>query len=60
MDPIDWIERIPFVETHDYVHKIMESLQLYRAKFGTQDAKLRLIHDLNRGRTRQFTQSGAN
>jgi soluble lytic murein transglycosylase len=60
MDPIDWIERIPFVETHDYVHKIMGSLQLYRAKFGTQNTKLRLIHDLNRGRTQQFTQSGAN
>jgi soluble lytic murein transglycosylase len=60
MDPIDWIERIPFVETHDYVHKIMESLQLYRMKTGAQKAKLQLIHDLNRGRTQSFMQSRAN
>lgn len=33
-DPIDWIERIPFDETRDYVQKVMENLQLYRSRTG--------------------------
>ncbi len=32
VDPIDWIERIPFTETREYVHKIMESAQVYRTR----------------------------
>ena len=32
VDPIDWIERIPFNETRDYVHKILESAQIYRSR----------------------------
>ncbi len=34
VDPIDWIERIPFDETRDYVEKVMENLQLYRSRIG--------------------------
>jgi soluble lytic murein transglycosylase len=33
-DPVDWIERIPFDETRDYVQKVMENLQLYRSRTG--------------------------
>ncbi len=50
MDPIDWIERIPFTETRDYVHKIMESLQLYRAKFERAGVRKHLAYDVGRGR----------
>jgi soluble lytic murein transglycosylase len=32
VDVIDWIERIPFSETRHYVQKIMENLQVYRAR----------------------------
>ncbi len=33
-DPVDWVERIPFDETRDYVQKVMENLQLYRSRTG--------------------------
>ncbi|MCI4680106.1 lytic transglycosylase domain-containing protein [Rhodoblastus acidophilus] len=32
VDPIDWIERIPFTETRYYVEKIIENLHIYRAR----------------------------
>ena len=49
-DPIDWIERIPFTETREYVKKIMETLQLYRSRFAGGEKALQLVQDLNRGR----------
>jgi soluble lytic murein transglycosylase len=53
VDPIDWIERIPFNETHDYVHKILESAQIYRSRLQGDKAPLRLAEDLYRGRKDQ-------
>lgn len=50
VDPIDWIERIPFTETRRYVIKIMETLQLYRSRLSGPDKALHLVQDLNRGR----------
>ncbi len=50
VDPIDWIERIPFTETRRYVIKIMETLQLYRSRLAGPDQALHLVQDLNRGR----------
>jgi soluble lytic murein transglycosylase len=49
-DPIDWIERIPFTETREYVKKIMETLQLYRSRLAGGEKALQLVQDLNRGR----------
>jgi soluble lytic murein transglycosylase len=34
VDPIDWVERIPFAETRNYVQRVMENLQVYQARFG--------------------------
>ena len=34
VDAIDWVERIPFAETRNYVQRVMENLQVYRARFG--------------------------
>jgi soluble lytic murein transglycosylase len=34
VDPIDWVERIPFMETRNYVQRVMENMQVYRARFG--------------------------
>ncbi len=34
VDPIDWIERIPFTETRNYVQRVAENLQVYRARLG--------------------------
>ena len=48
--PVDWIKRIPFTETRQYVIKIMESLQLYRSRLAGPKQALQLVQDLNRGR----------
>jgi len=50
VDPVDWIERIPFTETRRYVIKIMETLQLYRSRLSGPKDALHLVQDLNRGR----------
>jgi soluble lytic murein transglycosylase len=34
VDPIDWVERIPFSETRNYVQRIIENIQICRARFG--------------------------
>jgi soluble lytic murein transglycosylase len=34
IDPIDWVERIPFPETRNYVQRIIEGIEVYRARFG--------------------------
>jgi soluble lytic murein transglycosylase len=33
IDPVDWIERIPFDETRDYVERVSENIGVYRARF---------------------------
>ena len=33
VDAVDWVERIPFAETRNYVQRVMENLQVYRARF---------------------------
>jgi soluble lytic murein transglycosylase len=35
VDAIDWVERIPFAETRNYVQRVMENLQIYRVRFDT-------------------------
>ena len=48
VDPIDWVERIPFSETRNYVQRIMENVQVYKARFGKNGAMIDA--DLARGR----------
>ena len=50
MDPIDWIERIPFQETREYVAKVLSNIQVYRARMGNEAGALQLDLDLQRGR----------
>ena len=50
VDPVDWVERIPISETRNYVERIMENLQVYRARFGG-GSKLMIEADLKRGAT---------
>jgi len=33
VDPIDWVERIPFSETRNYVQRVIENLAVYRVRF---------------------------
>ena len=35
VDPVDWVERIPIMETRNYVQRVMENMQIYRARLGT-------------------------
>ncbi len=48
VDPIDWVERIPFAETRNYVPRILEAMQVYRIRFGG-NSKLQIDADLHRG-----------
>ena len=48
VDPVDWVERIPLAETRNYVQRIMENLQVYRARFGG-GSKLLIEADIKRG-----------
>ncbi|MBT5239794.1 MAG: lytic transglycosylase domain-containing protein [Rhodospirillaceae bacterium] len=49
VDPIDWIEQIPFTETRNYVQRVMENLQVYRAvMLNTQQLAQTLPADLSR------------
>lgn len=38
VDAVDWVERIPFSETRNYVQRVMENLQVYHARFGASTA----------------------
>lgn len=33
IDPVDWVERIPFTETRNYVQRVTENLEIYRLRF---------------------------
>jgi soluble lytic murein transglycosylase len=48
VDPIDWVERIPFSETRNYVQRVMENLQVYRVRFGG-GSQLHIEADLRKG-----------
>jgi soluble lytic murein transglycosylase len=48
VDPVDWVERIPFSETRNYVQRVIENLQVYRVRFGG-GSKLLIEADLRRG-----------
>jgi soluble lytic murein transglycosylase len=48
VDAVDWVEQIPFSETRNYVQRIMENLQVYRARFGG-GTRLQIEADLHRG-----------
>jgi soluble lytic murein transglycosylase len=48
VDPIDWIERIPISETRNYVERVLENMQVYRARLDNT-SKLLIEADLHRG-----------
>jgi len=48
VDPIDWIERIPISETRNYVQRVLENMQIYRARLDN-NTKLSIEADLRRG-----------
>ena len=48
IDPIDWIERIPFNETRNYVQRVLENTQIYRVRLAHKPVELKLGRDLGR------------
>lgn len=48
-DPLDFIECIPFAETRNYVMRVLENVQVYRARLNGGSAPLTLSQDLRRG-----------
>lgn len=48
VDPVDWIESIPFSETRNYVERVLENLQVYRLRLGAGDRAFTLAQDLRR------------
>ena len=39
VDPVDWVERIPFTETRNYVQRVMANVTMYQARFADDAAK---------------------
>ena len=56
VDPIDWVERIPFAETRNYVQRVMENLQVYRVRF---DATAPVISKLDQPREKKHEASAS-
>lgn len=48
IDPIDWVETIPFGETRNYVQRVLENTQIYRNRLENKDLTVRLDNDLRR------------
>jgi soluble lytic murein transglycosylase len=48
VDPIDWVEMIPFTETRNYVQKVMQNLHVYRSRIAPKTMQA-MTADLQRG-----------
>ncbi len=48
VDPVDWIESIPFGETRNYVQRVIENMQVYRNRLAGADQPSRILADLYR------------
>ena len=40
VDPVDWIESIPFAETRNYVQRVLENLHIYRRHLNAPESEL--------------------
>lgn len=49
LDPVDWVESIPFDETRNYVMRVGEALTIYRARLAGKPVPFTLKHDLSGG-----------
>lgn len=49
IDAIDWVEKIPFSETRNYVMRVMENMQVYRARLNQNSTQNQLERDLRTG-----------
>jgi soluble lytic murein transglycosylase len=49
VDPLDWIEQIPFEETRNYVQRVLENSQIYRSRIHKNGIAGALAADIERG-----------
>ena len=54
VDAIDWIELIPFSETRNYVQRVLEGVQIYRATLNRQPVSVGRLHVDLRGTPQQI------
>lgn len=50
VDPVDWVEFIPFSETRNYVQRVLENTQVYRHRLQGEPVEIQIEEDLERGR----------
>ena len=55
IDPVDWVELIPFSETRNYVQRVLENVQVYRGRLNNAPIPGRLSADLERGGVKNRT-----
>jgi soluble lytic murein transglycosylase len=48
VDPIDWVENIPFQETRQYVQKVLQNVHIYRSRLAPKTVRP-MTADLKRG-----------
>jgi soluble lytic murein transglycosylase len=48
VDPVDWVENIPFQETRQYVQKVMQNMHIYRSRLAPKTVRP-MTEDLRRG-----------
>ena len=54
IDPVDWVESIPFPETRQYVQKVLQNLHVYRSRLAFETVQPMTV-DLARGSTVETT-----
>lgn len=52
VDPLDWVELIPFSETRNYVQRVLENVQVYRGRLNEKPIPGKLASDIERGGAR--------
>lgn len=57
IDPVDWVELIPFSETRNYVQRILENTQVYRHRIRETPYPIQLTEDLYRGASGRLRQN---
>lgn len=53
VDPIDWVESVPFTETRKYIQKVMQNVHVYRARLDPKSSTP-MSADLARGSTKKI------
>jgi soluble lytic murein transglycosylase len=56
IDPVDWVENIPFQETRQYVQKVMQNLHVYRSRLAPKTVRP-MTADLRRGQPQDIVAS---